>query len=1297
MHVLGRRRGTLGAALLLAAFAFAPAPALAKPAPDYKPQGFRLFSRAAFRWVGNRVQCFLSSTGQICTAESSVIGGGYWPAGTNNQYIFNTGLQVAGIVDSNSVGNPWRGNIDGAFFFNARGGQSGQGLTNVFNSSDAADLAAWPTAAYVPTPPDPQANLFDPALQGAKTASDNDVWFMSWEGDPNISTGRNHPLGLAVETRGLAYATPGKNDFLFFIYTFYNVTSANAADYANTPARLRDSLVAFGQRFQALNNAKLGTPLPVGGYSITDMFLAFGADMDVTSEDAGSNYDGVNVPMSLGYTYHKSFTAQSSWTFDPTIYAAPFFPGAGFIGVKYLKSPEVNGVERGLTLFGATTNGGEFSDPRNTAALYRYLTGNLDPSQGDNSCNVGNVQITKICYINQGAAADMRFFQASGPLTLAPGEFSSIAVAYVFAPPVASGACTGPDVCSQVRPQDPTGSLTRMLSPDSIVLGVNTVDTITGYLGYQGDVAPADGLINENEIDVVPGSLLGKAKSAQSIFNSKFVQPAAPKSPQYFLVPGDQQVTIVWQPSTSEALGDPYFAAAQQGATYDPNYRQFDVAGYRIYRGLRSDESSLQLIAQFDKTGDVMQDFTGQINQMDAQGFTDCAPPLGVFISCTSAGQNNGVDLIDPIDISLDGPVVQYQSVIPSGTHAYATKADTALSGGNTGLAGLSGTGVPFLFTDRAGNCTRCGVRNHTRYFYVVTAFDINSIRSGPSSLESNRSGPKNTTPQPTVTNASSSGSIAAVVTGRGVVLTDNVDPTIDPATGRFNKPFPPANGATLSLAGFLPNLLGGSGAAKMELDSVGLGSAYTGTPVTYYWTASSGGDTTRFVFPIQQAADDAEASAGAFFPAVPLSQNLSKKYGGSKAFKLFAKFDQVLPGNYETNSWGRGCVNGGAGFGAACDYNGSRWFDGPSPQNNETKVDPVAGNAQNFTSPFQVDRTQPNNGGWNNAGELTGVSVIHQDYSYQTMGNQWRDIEGNFGGAKRAADYNVYWNAATAGLIDSVIDVTHNVPVAFKADFLGSSYGVLNQSAALPSAGSFDNRTELTSTDFGCIEPLRSDPAAQTRIACTAPAYVLSQQASIGPIAFWDVSPATSQTSAFTGTGFGFYIAGNLFTIQTATLPQGTVWSLRDYVGAISGGNGFGGNDGPYSFVPQPRPFNAVGAAVEVQFNVSNTVAAITKGNLDQVHTVPDPYYVTHSLEQSSDQKIIKFVNLPTRAIIRIYSASGVLVRVLEQNTQAASELTWDVRNRNGQFVASGVYFYHIESGAARRVGRMTIVNFAK
>ena len=115
--------------------------------------------------------------------------------------------------------------------------------------------------------------------------------------------------------------------------------------------------------------------------------------------------------------------------------------------------------------------------------------------------------------------------------------------------------------------------------------------------------------------------------------------------------------------------------------------------------------------------------------------------------------------------------------------------------------------------------------------------------------------------------------------------------------------------------------------------------------------------------------------------------------------------------------------------------------------------------------------------------------------------------------------------------------------------------------------------------------------------------------------------------------------------------------------------------------------------------------MVAATKSDLSSVHTVPDPYYVQSKYEASTDQKILKFVGLPDDAIIRIYSASGVLVRMLEHHgsqyssasASQGSEMNWDLRNRNNQVVASGVYFYHIEAGDARRVGRFTVVNFAQ
>jgi hypothetical protein len=99
---------------------------------------------------------------------------------------------------------------------------------------------------------------------------------------------------------------------------------------------------------------------------------------------------------------------------------------------------------------------------------------------------------------------------------------------------------------------------------------------------------------------------------------------------------------------------------------------------------------------------------------------------------------------------------------------------------------------------------------------------------------------------------------------------------------------------------------------------------------------------------------------------------------------------------------------------------------------------------------------------------------------------------------------------------------------------------------------------------------------------------------------------------------------------------------------------------------------------------------------NLAHVHTVPDPYYVTSALQETNGGKVIRFVHLPAQAIIRIYSASGVLVSVIQHDDPAGGgEETWNVRNRDSRVVASGVYFYHIETPDHRqRVGRFTVIN---
>jgi hypothetical protein len=286
---------------------------------------------------------------------------------------------------------------------------------------------------------------------------------------------------------------------------------------------------------------------------------------------------------------------------------------------------------------------------------------------------------------------------------------------------------------------------------------------------------------------------------------------------------------------------------------------------------------------------------------------------------------------------------------------------------------------------------------------------------------------------------------------------------------------------------------------------------------------------------------------------------------------------------------------------------------------------------------------------------------------------------------------------------MDSVIDVTHNVPVPFDS-IAGGTWGFLNQSATTVGPGQ-DGSATLTAVDMSCVEPFRSYAAGAFVCPSTVP-YRLSSTAVPGAVGFFQGGnmPPVVPITAAANAGFIIYVAGEWFTFELTggALPAaGTVWSLRQYVGAIQGGNGAGAGDlGPYSIsYPDPiRPLTAVGTELKATLNVSNQALATADSNLSRVHTVPDPYYVTNAFEQSTDTKVLKFVNLPADCIIRIYSSSGVLVSLVEHHSAGfGGTEDWNLRNRNNQVVASGVYFYHIESGAARRVGRFTVVNFAQ
>ncbi len=128
---------------------------------------------------------------------------------------------------------------------------------------------------------------------------------------------------------------------------------------------------------------------------------------------------------------------------------------------------------------------------------------------------------------------------------------------------------------------------------------------------------------------------------------------------------------------------------------------------------------------------------------------------------------------------------------------------------------------------------------------------------------------------------------------------------------------------------------------------------------------------------------------------------------------------------------------------------------------------------------------------------------------------------------------------------------------------------------------------------------------------------------------------------------------------------------------------------------------FTAVGPTV------SDSVAT---SQMDNIRVVPNPYIATNSFETLSPfatgrgGRVIKFINLPPEATVRIFTIGGRLIRELrlyEGSNFALSPaallngtLDWDLETNDHLTVSYGVYLYHVEApGIGEKTGTFAII----
>jgi len=136
------------------------------------------------------------------------------------------------------------------------------------------------------------------------------------------------------------------------------------------------------------------------------------------------------------------------------------------------------------------------------------------------------------------------------------------------------------------------------------------------------------------------------------------------------------------------------------------------------------------------------------------------------------------------------------------------------------------------------------------------------------------------------------------------------------------------------------------------------------------------------------------------------------------------------------------------------------------------------------------------------------------------------------------------------------------------------------------------------------------------------------------------------------------------------------------------------------YSESPESA-FNENRIRVDLSFSASDA--------LDEVMVVPNPYRVDRDYTYESGgwegrvrdwnetKRLVKFIHLPRRCTIRVFSLVGDQIATLEYEAPASApdkgELEWNLLSESNRALASGVYVYTVESTYGRQVGKFVLI----
>jgi hypothetical protein len=147
--------------------------------------------------------------------------------------------------------------------------------------------------------------------------------------------------------------------------------------------------------------------------------------------------------------------------------------------------------------------------------------------------------------------------------------------------------------------------------------------------------------------------------TCQFIYDMNWLLPGPPSPPTLTCIPGDDEVTLVWN-SAPEYEPDPYYDVVGTDPTsplYDPFYKQYDFEGYRVWRSLTGNAGEWDKLVYCDKyNGLVFEDTTAIPHD------TLIASDVGLFHAYVDTDVRNGFTYYYAVT-SYDNNYVKVDSV----------------------------------------------------------------------------------------------------------------------------------------------------------------------------------------------------------------------------------------------------------------------------------------------------------------------------------------------------------------------------------------------------------------------------------------------------------------------------------------------------------------------------------------------------------------------------------------------------------------------------------------------------------